>query len=136
MKRLEVNQPRIPDVEDLLESYRGILASGTLTNNGPVVQAFERELAEFSGCRHALTTTSGTMALHLLLAAMDLPKGEVIIPAFTFVATASAVVLAGHVPICCDVEPDTLCIDIQAVQAAIGPETRAILGGPHLRHVL
>lgn len=93
---------------------------------GPETQALEREVAAFCGAQFALGVNSGTDALVLALRALDIGPGhEVIVPDFTFIATASAVLLAGATPVLADVEPGTLTLDPKQVEAKITPRTRA-----------
>jgi dTDP-4-amino-4,6-dideoxygalactose transaminase len=96
--------------------------------NGPQVAAFEREYAAYLGVRHCVGVASGTDALELALRAAGVGAGaECVLPANTFVATAEAVVRAGATPVLVDCEPDTGLIDPDAVAAAVGPSTRAVL---------
>jgi dTDP-4-amino-4,6-dideoxygalactose transaminase len=95
---------------------------------GEEVESFEREFAQTCGVSHCVGVASGTAALTIMLQAAGIGAGdEVIVPAHTFIATALAVLHAGSVPICVDVEPGTGLIDPAAVSAAIGPHTAAIL---------
>lgn len=104
-----------------------VLRSGWIMQ-GPEVTAFEREFAEWVGATHACAVSSGTAALHLALLAVGVrPDDEVITVSHSFVATANCVRLCGATPRFVDVALDTLNIDPDAVQAAIGPRTRAIL---------
>src|SRR5215470_6690484 len=90
--------------------------------------AFEQTFAEFHGARHGIAVTNGTAALEVTLAALGIGAGdEVIVPDFTFVATASAVLFANALPILVDVDPQTYCIDPDLVEAAITPRTKAII---------
>jgi perosamine synthetase len=105
-----------------------VLASGGLAQ-GPEVAAFEREFGQVL-VEDALVTAvnSGTAALHLALVALGIGAGdEVIVPSFTFAATANAVRLVGAEPVFVDIDPDTYCIDPEAVRAAVGPATRAVM---------
>lgn len=103
---------------------RGVL-SGQLA---PEVRGLEREFAAFIGARYCLATNSGTAALHLGLIGAGVRSGdEVIVPAFTFVATAMAVLHQGAVPVFVDVEPRTFGMDPARVEAALTPRTRAIV---------
>jgi dTDP-4-amino-4,6-dideoxygalactose transaminase len=96
--------------------------------NGPAVAAFEREYAAYLGVRHCVGVASGTDAIELALRAAGVGAGaECVLPANTFVATAEAVVRAGAMPVLVDCEPDTGLIDPDAVAAAVGPRTRAVL---------
>lgn len=128
MKRLEVNQTIVPDKNVLLHHWEKVLDSGKLTNNQVEIQSFEKQLEISCQRSHALAVSSGTMALHLLIRALDLPKGEIIVPAFSFVATASAPLWEGYKVALCDIDPKTLCIDPGKVEARISSNTRAILG--------
>lgn len=104
-----------------------VLASGRLTM-GPKVGEFEAELALACRVRHAVAVSSGTAALHLAVLALGLGAGdEVLVPAYTFPATANAVALAGARPVLVDVDPGTMNLDPARVQAAVGPRTRAVL---------
>jgi len=95
---------------------------------GDEVAGFERQFAAFLGVDHVRAVTTGTHAIELALASLGIKPGdEVLVPACTFIATASAVLTHGAVPIPVDVEPDTLCIDMAAAAAAVGPRTRAII---------
>src|SRR5581483_7261598 len=89
---------------------------------------FERAFAAFHGAKHGLAVTNGTAALEVVMAALNVgPGDEVIVPDFTFVATASAVLFAGALPVMVDVLPDTYCIDPGLVEEAITPRTKAII---------
>src|SRR4051812_49641506 len=93
--------------EEEWQALREPLESGWLTQ-GPQVAAFERAFAERHGVPHALAATSCTTALHLILAAMGIgPGDEVVVPAFTWVATANAVLYRGATPVLVDIEPAT-----------------------------
>lgn len=95
---------------------------------GPNVQAFEQEVADLLGVKHAISCASGTDALHLALRAAGLGEGdEIITSPFTFIATAEAIRYIGATPVFVDVEPGTYNIDPEQVEAAITPRTRAIL---------
>ncbi|HEX8317662.1 DegT/DnrJ/EryC1/StrS family aminotransferase [Longimicrobium sp.] len=115
--------PSIGEAE--LAAVARSLRSGWLTHS-PENEAFEAEFARHVGVSHGLGLNSCASALQLALEASGV-RGEVIVPAFTYVATANAVVRAGATPIFADVEPLTLGLDVDAVRAAIGPHTEAIL---------
>ena len=105
----------------------GVLASAQYVLGEEVAQ-FEREFAAYCGTKHAIAVNTGTSALHLaLLAAGVGPGDEVITVPFTFVATASAICYVGATPVFVDVEPVTLTMDPQKLEAAITPRTKAIL---------
>jgi len=89
---------------------------------------FERAFAEYHGARHAIAVTNGTAALEVTMAALGIgPGDEVIVPNFTFVATASAVLFANALPVLVDVDPKSYCLDPVLTEAAITPRTRAIV---------
>lgn len=99
-----------------------------LSGNGPFTARCDRWLEERTGAPKALLTTSCTAALEMATLLLDLAPGdEVVMPSFTFVSTANAVVLRGGVPVFVDIRSDTLNLDEQAVEAAIGPRTKALL---------
>lgn len=103
------------------------LRSGWLTQ-GPKVAAFETAFAERHGTAHALATTSCTTALHLALAALGIgPGDEVIVPAFTWVATANVVVHCGATPVFADVDATTFNIDVADALSRVTPRTRAVI---------
>ncbi len=104
-----------------------VLASGLLAQGGEVA-AFEEEFSALVDGRHCIAVSSGTTALHLgLLAAGIGPGDEVIVPSFTFAATANAVRLAGAEPVFVDIEPGSFCLDPAAVRSAVGPRTAAVM---------
>ncbi len=96
--------------------------------NGPQVAAFEREYADYIGVRHCVGVGNGTDAIELSLRAAGVGHGdECVLPANTFIATAEAVVRAGGKPVLVDCEPDTGLVDTDAMAAAVGPRTRAVV---------
>jgi len=115
-----------PDVgEAELAEVAGVLESGTLTM-GPKVAELEAELARLCAVEHALVVSSGTAALHVAVLALGLEPGdEVLVPAYTFPATANVVALAGLKPVLVDVDPETMNIDPS--KAVAGPRTKAVL---------
>ena len=113
--------------EEEIEAAVRVLRSGMVVQ-GPEVAAFEEEFAELVGGRHCVAVNSGTSALLLALHALEIGAGdEVIVPSFTFAATANAVSLVGATPVFADVDPDTFNLDPDSVAAAIGPKTAAIM---------
>ncbi len=94
---------------------------------GPEVEAFEREFADYLGARHVIGVANGTDAITIALRAMGVRPGEeVVVPSFTFYATAEAIVTAGAVPVFCDVDPDTRNVTPDTVRPALSPRTAAI----------
>lgn len=113
------------DEEDLLLE---VLRSRTWGGYSPAVERLEEAFARLHGARHAIACSNGTVALEVALRALDLQCGdEVIVPPFTFVATASAVMICHGVPVFADIDPQTLNLSAEAVGAAITPRTRAII---------
>ena len=104
-----------------------ILDRRWFSNDGPVVRDFERAISRFLGVRHCIITCNGTVALEIATRALGL-EGEVIVPSFTFVATAHALQWQGITPVFCDVDPATHNIDPLAVEKLVTPRTTGILG--------
>jgi dTDP-3-amino-3,4,6-trideoxy-alpha-D-glucose transaminase len=95
---------------------------------GPEVSAFERELAGYCGTRHAVGVANGTEALTIALRALGVgPGDEVVVPSFTFYASAEAIPPTGATPVFCDVDPDTACVTAETVRAAITAKTKAVI---------
>jgi dTDP-3-amino-3,4,6-trideoxy-alpha-D-glucose transaminase len=95
---------------------------------GPEVSAFEEEFASFLGVEHCIGVANGTDALTIALRAIGVEPGdEVVVPSFTFYASAEAVVNAGATPVFCDVDPETYCVTAETVQPKITARTRAIM---------
>lgn len=118
-------KPNISQAE--IDAASRVLASGMLVS-GPIVQQFERLLAEYIGVAHAVCVSSGTAALHLSLLAADIrPTDEVLVPAFTFPATANVVEIVGAIPIFIDCQPGSVNIDPDRLAEHIGPRTKAIM---------
>jgi dTDP-4-amino-4,6-dideoxygalactose transaminase len=117
-----------PDVgEEELAAVGEVLASGQLTM-GPRVTAFEDALCHAVGTAHAVAVSSGTAALHLALLALGVgPGDEVILPAYTFPATANAVELCGGRAVLADVDADTFNVDVARVAEGVTPRTKAVL---------
>ncbi len=113
--------------EDELNEIRGVLASGHLTQ-GPKVAEFERVVTDLVGCRYAFAMSSCTTALHLSLVALDIgPGDEVLVPDFTFPATANVVVQQGAKPVLVDIDLDTFAMDIADATRKVTPQTTAIM---------
>src|SRR5215216_4595239 len=95
---------------------------------GPEVEAFEEEFARYIGVRHCVGVANGTDALTIALKAAGVgPGDEVVLPSFTFYATAEAAAVIGAVPVFCDVEPETFDVTAETVARALTPRTKAIV---------
>lgn len=118
----------LPIEPEILESVRGVLRRSDFVL-GEAVRSFERDFARFCGAAQAVGVASGTDALILLLKALGIGRAdqEVVVPALTFIATASAVVHAGARPVLADVDPHTLTLDPRQVEKSISPRTAAII---------
>jgi dTDP-3-amino-3,4,6-trideoxy-alpha-D-glucose transaminase len=118
---LEAYMPRLEErLSRVARSGRYIL--------GPEVDAFEREFARYVGVRHCVGVANGTDALTIALRALGVGAGDdVVMPSFTFYATAEAAIVAGARPVFCDVDPETFCVTAETVRAALTARTKAIV---------
>lgn len=124
---LHVGRPNLGDRGRLLARIDELLDRRWFTNDGPLVQEFESRLAESTGAKHCIAVCNGTAALELAVRAAGL-EGEVIMPAFTFVATAHALQWLGLRPVFCDIESETHTIDAERIEELITPRTAALVG--------
>ncbi|MDW7711229.1 MAG: DegT/DnrJ/EryC1/StrS family aminotransferase [Deferrisomatales bacterium] len=124
---VHVGRPNIGDRDALLARIGEVLDRRWLTNNGPLVQELERRLAEYLGVRHVIAVCNGTVALELAIRAVGM-AGEVIVPSFTFVATAHALFWQQITPVFCDVDPRTHNLDPTRVEELVTPRTTGIIG--------
>src|SRR5690348_11967607 len=124
---LHVGRPNIGNREAFLRSVGQILDHQWLTNNGPVVQEFERRIAAYLGVKHCVAMCNGTIALEIAIRALGL-TGEVIVPSWTFVATAHSLYWQGITPVFADIDPATHNLDPEAVRRMITPRTTGIIG--------
>ncbi len=126
---IPINLPKIGEEE--VQAVVKVLRSGMLTSGlgaGPMVTEFERNYAKFASVKHAIAMNTGTAALHSAVAAMGVKQGdEVVLPSFTFVATAEAVILAGGKPVFTDIDSETFNLSPEAVEKALTKKTKAIL---------
>jgi len=123
---IPVNQPFLGSPE--LNNVKECIKSGWISSKGRFISRFEEEFARFCGLKYGITTTSGTTALHLALVALDIGAGdEVIIPDFTMIASAYAVIYTGARPVFVDSEQKTWNMDISQVEGLITRRTKAIM---------
>ena len=124
--RVPVMEPSLGGNE--IKYVTDCIASGWISSKGSYVTRFEEAFAEYLGVKYALTTSNGTTALHLALVAMGIEAGdEVIVPNLTFGASANVVVHCGATPMLVDVDPETWNLDAEQLEAAITPQTKAIM---------
>jgi dTDP-4-amino-4,6-dideoxygalactose transaminase len=124
---LHVGRPNIGDREKFLSRVNDILDRRWLSNNGPVVQEFEKKVAEILGVKHALAMCNATAAIEIAARALGM-HGEVIVPSYTFVATAHALQWQGITPVFADMDPATHNIDPAKIEALITSRTTGIVG--------
>lgn len=125
--RLYVGKPNIGNKKKLITRINDMLDRYLLTNNGVYVQEFEKKIADFVSAKHCIAVCNATIGLQIAIRALNL-KGEVIIPSFTFVATAHALQWEEITPVFCDIEPETFNIDPKKIEALITPKTSGIIG--------
>ena len=112
---------------DEVEEVAAVLGTGYLTQ-GPKVEEFERAVAALAGARHAFATTSATTALHLSLAALEIgPGDDVLVPDYTFPATANVVIQRGARPVLVDIDPGTFTMDPADLERKLTPASRAVM---------
>ncbi len=124
---LHVGRPNVGDRARLQERIDGMLDARWFSNGGPLVREFEEKIARHLGVKHCIATCNGTTALMLAIRALDL-RGEVIVPSFTFVATAHALQWQQTTPVFCDIDPATHNADPASVARLITPRTTGIIG--------
>lgn len=122
-----VGRPNIGNAERFLARAREILESRWLSNNGPMVVEFEKRITAKLGVKHCVAMCNGTIALEIATRALEL-RGEVIVPSYTFIATAHALQWQEITPIFADIDPVTQNLDPDAVRRMITPRTTGIVG--------
>lgn len=124
---LDLSRENGPLADQFRDAFHRVIQSGRFVL-GPDVHDLEEQIASYCGARHAIGCASGSDALLLALMSLEIgPGDEVILPSFTFFATASAVTRLGATPVFVDIRPDTMNIDPQKVAAAVTPRTKVIL---------
>lgn len=124
---LHVGSPNIGSVEGFLQYVGQVFDCRRLTNNGPLVQEFEQRVADYHGVRHCVAMCNGTIALEIAIRALGL-EGEVIVPSYTFIATAHALYWQGITPVFADIDAATHNLDPESVRRMITPRTTGIIG--------
>ncbi|MBC7979551.1 MAG: DegT/DnrJ/EryC1/StrS family aminotransferase, partial [Armatimonadetes bacterium] len=124
---LHVGRPNIANREKFMERVAGILDRRWLSNNGPVVQEFEAGIASYLGVKHCICVCNATIGLEIAIRAAGL-TGEVIVPSYTFVATAHALQWQEITPVFADMKASTHNIDPDQIERHITPRTSAIIG--------
>lgn len=128
-KMIPINAPQIGKEE--VEAVVKVVKSGGLTHglgSGPMVTEFENSFSKFAKAKHGVAMNSGTAALHSTLVATGIGKGdEVILPSFTFVATAEVVIMAGAKPVFVDINPETYNMSVEKAEEAVTEKTKAIM---------
>ena len=123
---LHVGCPNVGNTRQFFQRMNGVFERRQLTNNGPLVREFEERIARFLGVKHCIATCNATIALEIAIRALGL-SGEVIVPSFTFIATAHALQWQKITPVFCDVAPGTHHIDPDLIAELITPRATGIL---------
>jgi len=122
-----VGKPNVGSREKFFARMEEMFERGWLTNNGPFVHEFERRIEELTGATHCIAMCNGTVALEIAVRSLGL-KGEVIVPSFTFAATAHCLQWQEIIPAFCDIDPSTHTIDPAKIESLITPRTTGIIG--------
>lgn len=124
---LHVGRPNIGDEGAFIQYVEQIFESRWLSNNGPLVQELEQRIADYHHIEHCVAMCNGTIALEIAIRALELTS-EVIVPSYTFIATAHALHWQEITPVFADIDPITHCLDPEAVRKMITPKTTGIIG--------
>jgi dTDP-4-amino-4,6-dideoxygalactose transaminase len=126
-EKLHVGRPNVGDRDRLAERINKILDSRYLTNGGPYEHEFEQRIADLTGVKHCVAMCNATVALEIAIRALGM-TGEVIVPSFTFIATAHALQWQEITPVFCDIDPLTHNLDPKKIEQLITPRTTGIIG--------
>lgn len=126
-EQLHVGRPNIGNREAFIKHVDTIFDNRWLSNNGPMVQEFEQRVANYHNAKHCVAMCNGTVALEIAIRALGL-EGEVIIPSYTFIATAHALSWQAITPVFADIDPISHTLDPAAVRRMITPRTTGIIG--------
>ncbi len=124
--KINVTSALLPSLDSLMPMMEEIWNSGFVTNNGPKHNLLEKSLKEYLGVENISLFGNGTLALMIAIKALDL-KGEIITTPFTFPATPHSISWFGIKPVFCDINPDTMCIDVDKIESLITKDTSAIM---------
>lgn len=127
MKKIHVTKTHLPDRAKFDAHIDDIWKSVHLTNHGPKLFELENRLCDVLNVDYLQVVTNGTLALQIALKALDLTRGKIITTPFSYVATTSSILWERCTPVFADIDPNTFCIDPVKVEAAITPDTKAIL---------
>jgi len=127
MKRINVTKTFLPPLSEYEAYLKKIWENDQLTNQGPLLKEFEISMRQYFGVDNFHFVSNGTTALQLALRTLGIKEGEVITTPFSYVATTSAILWERCVPVFVDIEPNTFCIDPDKIEAAITPNTKAIM---------
>jgi dTDP-4-amino-4,6-dideoxygalactose transaminase len=122
-----VGRPNVVDRESFIKRVHDMLDRKWLTNDGPLVREFEERIQNYVGAKHAIAVNNATIGLELAIRALNL-TGEVIVPSYTFIASAHSLRLQGITPVFADIDPVTHNLDTRSAEALITPRTTAIMG--------
>lgn len=125
--KLHVGRPNIGNRDSFINKINDMLDRRWLSNEGPYVKEFEQKISNYLGVRHCIAMCNGTIALEIAIRALEL-KGEVIVPSFTFIATAHSLQWQEITPVFCDIDHRTHHLDLKAIEKMITPRTSGILG--------
>lgn len=127
VERIDVTKTFLPPREDYDHYLKQIWSSAWLTNQGPLLQEFEKKTKDYLGVKDFHFVSNGTIALQVALKALNISDGEIITTPFSYVATTSAILWERCEPVYVDIEPGTFCIDAEKIEAAITDKTKAIM---------
>ena len=122
-----VTKPYLPPIEEYEQYVKLIFNNGILTNEGPMVQDLEKKLSTFLNVSNFHYVTNGTIALQLSIRALGIDNGEIITTPFSYVATTTSILWEHCTPVFVDIEPNNFTIDVNKIEAAITPKTKAIM---------
>ena len=126
-ERINVTKVFLPPLEEYEAYLKGIWERGYLTNQGPLLKEFEKKTEGYLGVDNFHFVANGTLALQVAIRALGITEGEIITTPFSYVATTSAILWERCKPIYVDINPETFCIDVNKIEAAITKDTKAIL---------